>query len=80
MRGEVTMVKEEKINGFEKYEIESAVRTLREAEAIKADPKMMEAIAPFIKKETAAMLKVAKIITSRKELREKAAELEAKDL
>ena len=44
-------MKVNKVNGYDKYELESAVRTLKEAETIKADPKLMEAIQPYLKKE-----------------------------
>lgn len=45
------MMKDEKKKGYDKYELESAVRDLERAEEIKADPKLMDALQPFLKKK-----------------------------
>ena len=61
-------MKEEKIDGYEKYELESAVRTLKEAEVIKADAKMMKALQPFLKKEIEAIKSIADLTAKREKL------------
>jgi hypothetical protein len=48
MKGEISNVK---ISKPDKWEIEGWCRTLREAEAIKNDPKKMKLLTPFLKKE-----------------------------
>lgn len=52
---------EEKINGFTKWEIEDAVRTLREAEKIKQNPKLMQALKPFLADEIQALTGLEKL-------------------
>jgi len=47
----------------DKYEIESWCRTLREAEAIKADPEKMKKLAPYLKKELSSMEELRKLIS-----------------
>lgn len=44
-------MEDEKIGGFYKHELESAVRTLQEACEIKKDEKLMEALQPLLKKK-----------------------------
>jgi hypothetical protein len=74
------MPQERKVKGYDEYELKDAVRTLRRAEEIKADKKLMAALKPFIAKEAKAMNKVASQINSRSDLRKKANELEAKGM
>jgi len=70
-------MEEKKINGYDEYEISDAVRTLRRAEEIKADKKLLKTIQPYLEKEMAAMKKVVSDIGTRDELRERASELES---
>jgi len=44
-----------KIDGYDKWDLEQAVRTLEEAEEIKADKKKMKALGPFIKRKKQAI-------------------------
>lgn len=43
--------KTNKIDGYEKYELENCVDTIFRAEEIKADKKKMKALAPFLEKK-----------------------------
>ncbi len=61
--------KSEKKDGFEKYEIEDAVRTLIRAEEIKQDAKLMAACSGHLEKQKKAIDSVAG-------LKKKAAELD----
>ena len=71
---EPTSVESKKKYGkYEDYEIESAVRTIVEAEEIKADSEKMKYVAPLLKTKSAAM---AKTITSLKDLKAARQELE----
>ena len=53
------MSKEEKIGGFEKYQIESAFETLERAREILADDKKVAAIKIYAKKRITATAEVA---------------------
>lgn len=53
------MAKSEKINGFEKYEIENAFDTLTRAREILKDTKKVAAIKIYAKKRVAATKEVA---------------------
>lgn len=46
---------------IDKYEVESAVRTLLEAEKIKANKELMKLVAPEIEKQHKAMTKISSI-------------------
>lgn len=49
----------EKVKGYDKYELESCLRTLEEAEAIKADKKKMAALQPLLKKKVKVIKSLA---------------------
>lgn len=66
---DVAVNKEEKKKGYDSYELESAVRTLLEAEEIKADRKLMEAIQPLLTKKTKAIKSIADLRSIAKEKR-----------
>lgn len=56
MSGEISMGSSNKINGFDKYEIESAARTLIEAQKILADkrPKFKQTVSAEVTKQAKA--------------------------
>lgn len=60
-----------KSKGFDKWEVESWAKTIVEAEELKADPKKMEAIKPYLQTKIKAMDKIKSIDG----LREKAKEV-----
>ena len=66
---EVEKSEEKEYGKFDKWEIESAVRTICEAEEIKADPEKMKYVKPLLEKKVAGMKKVVSSIAG---LREKA--------
>lgn len=66
-------LKSEKKDGFEKYEIEDAVRTLIRAEEIKQDAKLMAACSESLSKQKKAIDSVAG-------LKAKAAELDKEEM
>ena len=57
--------KTEKEKGYEKYELEDAARTLQRAEEIKADKKMMEALAPYLEKNITSLKGLRKLAVKR---------------
>jgi hypothetical protein len=56
--------------GFDDFEVEEAFHTLKKAERIKQDPKLMAAVQQFAKKESKAISSIA-------DLKSKAAEVAA---
>ena len=66
---EVEKGEEKEYGKFDKWEIESAVRTICEAEEIKADPEKMKYVKPLLEKKVAGMKTVISSIAG---LREKA--------
>jgi hypothetical protein len=60
-------VKEKKINGFNEWEVEDFARTIMRAEEIKADPKKMEAVKPYLEKQVKAAASAAEILYGKKE-------------
>ena len=50
---------EEKIGGLSKWDVESALRTLRDADAVKGDAKKMKAVGILAKQEMGALKKIA---------------------
>jgi hypothetical protein len=68
---EVKEKKENKKYGkFEDYEIESAARTIQEAEEIKADPEKMKYVAMCLKDKCKAAEKAVKSIKSIKDIKD----------
>lgn len=65
---EVEVKKEDKKYGkYDKYEIESAARTLRESEEIKADEEKMKYVKKCLEKESKAAEKAYKSISDMRE-------------
>lgn len=58
--------KEEKTKDYDKWELEDACRTLQRAEEIKADPKLMEALAPHLEKGITSLKGLRKLAVKRK--------------
>lgn len=56
-----------KTKGYEKYELESAVRDLERAEEIKKDKKLMAAIQPMLKKKISSIAELKKLANEMKE-------------
>ena len=69
------MSKEEKIGGFEKYQIESAFDTLTRAKEILADAKKVAAIKIYAKKHMAATLAVSAQLDMEKDTEKKLSDL-----
>lgn len=57
--------KEEKKEGYDKWELEDACRTLQRAEEIKADKKMMLALAPHLEKGITSLKGLRKLAAKR---------------
>lgn len=57
--------KTEKEKSYEKYELESAARTLQEAETIKADKPLMAALAPYLEKNITSLKGLRKLAVKR---------------
>lgn len=53
--------KEEKESEYEEWELECKARTLMEAEEIKADPKLLAAIQPYLNKKISSLKALRKI-------------------
>lgn len=56
---ETTMDKKNLIGGLDKWDVESALRTLRDADKVKADSKKMKAVNILAKQEVSALEKIA---------------------
>lgn len=56
------MDKPKKIGGFDRWEVESAVRTLREAEEVKAKPKFLKVVLAEMDREATRTEKTANVI------------------
>lgn len=64
--GEVVGDKEEKgEKEYDKWELDDAVRTLQRAEEIKADKKLMEALAPMLEKGITSLKGLRKLAAKR---------------
>lgn len=63
--GEVVDAKEEKEKAYDKWELEDACRTLQRAEEIKADKKLMEALAPHLEKGIKSLAGLRKLAVKR---------------
>lgn len=50
---------EEKIGGLSKWDVEQALRSLRDADKVKADPKKMKAVGILVKQEMGVLKKIA---------------------
>ena len=72
---EVAELKEKKDKGPDKWEIENWVRTLTEAEEIKADADKMKLVGPMIAKKSKAFDKIRSLA----DLKEKASKMIAKE-
>lgn len=57
--------KTEKEKGYDKWELEDAARTLQRAEEIKADKKLMEALAPHLEKNITSLKGLRKLAVKR---------------
>jgi len=69
------MSKEEKIGGFERYQIESAFDTLTRAKEILKDKKKVAAIKIYAKKHAAAIAEVTAQLNMEKNTEKKLSEL-----
>lgn len=61
------VMKQEKIKGFEEWELDDALRALTRAEEIKKDTKLMEALKPMIEKKKDALISTAEILYGKKD-------------
>ena len=52
-------MKKNLIGGLDKWDVESALRTLRDADKVKADSKKMKAVNILVKQEVSALEKIA---------------------
>jgi hypothetical protein len=62
---------EGKEKGYEDYELDCKARTLMEAEEIKADPKLMAALKPYLEKKAKAINSLADLRSKAKHFKEK---------
>lgn len=62
--------RKKKYGKYEDYEIESAVRTICEAEEIKADSEKMKYVGPLLKDKVAAMQKTISSLSDLKQARQ----------
>jgi len=51
----------DKINGIERFEVESAMRSMERAEEIKKDPKMLAAVKVLAKKRIGEITSIAEL-------------------
>ncbi len=62
MSSAITAKKPDKISGYDRYEVEEAVRTMKRADEVKADPKFLAVVIKEMDKESDKLDESAKLL------------------